>query len=577
MTTPTTPTLTTMTPVMTTMMTPVMKTMAVEGVELPPDVGPFCHLGDVVLIVRAMVTSVRELLVLRGINRTFKEAIDEYVFDVWFGVSNSTPCLIKPNSPALVKPNSPALVKLTGAVCNCQTCELNVATKLANLYAIEQILSAFRWKMPNGLLVAYEPQIFTAFATNQNRKVDELFMEYCDINYVFKQCSQCLVGYTWNTVFREAIMQDNPTRVEFLIANGADVDQRIFGNSSLCLAADTTKKPDIIRLLIDAGADVNCKNHKGEPMILDVRIDKLAIFLDYALPNKLHPNKNLDVNAADGQGKTLLMSVIGYANVGLVEKLVKKGANLQPVDRTNRSALNYALEKKVWSTFVKLVELGASLFNFVANEGFLVSILKVRSKDGDTLKAVKALVDNGADLEEIDKLDYDIYKFSNGSMKVFSEALIIIEGAMEKIKKPFINKQPTNSSCKTPLLRAASLGHEYIVSLLLTVNADMQAKDINGLGVFSHSGNPGILELLIKEAQKRNLTIVHDRNEDGNIALQHALRVSVFSPDKGTQMIIVLLEEGVNKKISNDFLNKEYGTVIKGFIPDDIKRLVTGF
>ena len=303
----------------------------------------------------------------------------------------------------------------------------------------------------------------------------------------------------------------------------------------------------------------------------------MAIFLDCALPNKLHPNKNLDVNAADGQGKTLLMSVIGYANVGLVEKLVKKGANLQSVNRTNRSALNYALEKNAWSTFAKLVELGAPLFNFVANEGFLVSILKVRSNHGEMLSAVKALVNNGASLDEIDKLDYDIYKYSNGNMKVFSEALIIIEGAMEKIKKPFINKQPTNSSCKTPLLRAASLGHEYTVSLLLTANADIQAKDINGLGVFSHASNPGVLKLLIKEAQKRNLTIVHDSNKDGNMALQHALRVSVFSPDKGAQMISILLEEGVNKKISKDFLNKEYGTVIKGFISDDIKRLVIGF
>ena len=262
MTTTMTPVMTTtMTPVMTTTMTPVMKTMAVEGVELPPDVRPFCHLGDVILIVRAMVTSVRELLVLRGINRTFREVINGYVFNVWFGVSSSVPCLIMPTGPGLVKP--------TTGVCGCQTCELNVATKLANLYAIEQILSAFRWKMPNGLSVAYEPQIFTAFATNQNRKVNELFMKYCDINFTFKQCEQSVFGYTWNTVFREAIMQDNPTRVEFLIANGADVDQRIFGNSSLCLAADTTKKPDIIRLLIDAGADVNCKNHKGEPMILE--------------------------------------------------------------------------------------------------------------------------------------------------------------------------------------------------------------------------------------------------------------------------------------------------------------------
>ena len=54
-----------------------------------------------------------------------------------------------------------------------------------------------------------------------------------------------------------------------------------------------------------------------------------------------------DVNAADEDGKTILMHASYFGDAGTVSLLIRRGANVKAVDRYRRTALHYACEKTV--------------------------------------------------------------------------------------------------------------------------------------------------------------------------------------------------------------------------------------
>src|SRR5690606_12994993 len=136
-------------------------------------------------------------------------------------------------------------------------------------------------------------------------------------------------------VFSEIIV-DNISEVEECIVDGADVNKKsIWGVSPLIIAVNHSDRIShkIVKLLIDAKADVNYSDEKGTiPIIYSSRkgyIDIVRWLLE----------ANADVNAKDKDGKTPLIHASIENQLEVVKLLVSKGADVSIKDNTGQDAI----------------------------------------------------------------------------------------------------------------------------------------------------------------------------------------------------------------------------------------------
>lgn len=112
-----------------------------------------------------------------------------------------------------------------------------------------------------------------------------------------------------------AITEGNTEKVERLLAEGADVNERyITGTTPLMFAISTTMNLDTINLLLNLGADVNAQNNDGyTALILAVSNDNMNRF--YVVNRLL--DCGADKTLKDKYGRTALDYVekFNYPNV----------------------------------------------------------------------------------------------------------------------------------------------------------------------------------------------------------------------------------------------------------------------
>ncbi len=148
---------------------------------------------------------------------------------------------------------------------------------------------------------------------------------------------------------------------------------------------------EIVKILVDAGADVNLKNKAGIPLLVaaitrgDMEIVNLLI------------SHGADVNAKDSSGTTILISAAFTGNDELVNTLVEKGAEVNAVGKDGASALLVATYRNRPEMAKILIDKGADV-NVKIDAGTPVLFA---SAYGD-LGTVKLLTEKGADINARD-------------------------------------------------------------------------------------------------------------------------------------------------------------------------------
>lgn len=146
-----------------------------------------------------------------------------------------------------------------------------------------------------------------------------------------------------------AAKRDREQVVKVLIQNGADINGR-YGDSETTVLIEGAKNPQIIRLLLEKGADASyVDKDQGSALLSFVRFNSggfkphTADDADTKLKieiTELLLQAGADINHADGSyGETVLMKAASNGNQYYVKYLIEKGADIKAKNKQGETVL----------------------------------------------------------------------------------------------------------------------------------------------------------------------------------------------------------------------------------------------
>ena len=245
------------------------------------------------------------------------------------------------------------------------------------------------------------------------------------------------------------------------------------------------KNLNILKELLKAGSDINCKNWKGKTPLME------ASSMGFTEAVELILNHNPNINEKSNKGRTALMYSLKYNHTKIAELLIHHNSDLKERDNMNSCILHYATGTQL-STFLFIISRGSfNIKNLVNNND--ETLYHFAAKSG-SLDIMNYLENNG-------QSPYNITKQHRNSLHYAAES-----GKIDVIKHIIsLNKFDINSvdlESKTPLMLAAYHGHYEATLFLIFQGADPSAISNNGYNVLDYivlSGNIELAKSLIKD------------------------------------------------------------------------------
>jgi serine/threonine protein kinase len=316
--------------------------------------------------------------------------------------------------------------------------------------------------------------------------------------------------YKWGILSRLGYLPKNldsdwNALINYLETGG---DPNVFQNTNILgqTFLFDNQNQEIVKLLIEKGADVNAQDHSDETALMHTNELKIA---------KLLIEKGADVNIQDANGRTALMHTI---NKEIAKLLIEKGADVNMQGNDGKTALMEARNKEIAEL---LISKGANV-NIQDRSG------QTALMETNHLNIAELLIAKGADVDTQNIYGRTALMRANHLQDV---ELLIEKGAN-------VNTQDKNG--ETALMHANSL---EIAELLIKKGADVNAQDKNGQTALMYTNFLEIAELLIEKGAD-----VHAQDENGETALFSAIERSSY------EIVALLVANGadVNAKNKNN-------------------------
>ena len=157
-----------------------------------------------------------------------------------------------------------------------------------------------------------------------------------------------------------AIAVGDIQRVRQLIGTGTDANADC-SEGPILYTAIREREPEIVRFLVDAGADVNARNSSGDPLlggaVISGEIEIARILVD----------AGADVNARSSRGDPLLYTAVTWSEIEGVRFLVDAGADVNARNDRGTSIVKAAFEEG--ESGLDFTEEEYEIFQFLLNAG----------------------------------------------------------------------------------------------------------------------------------------------------------------------------------------------------------------
>ncbi|OWZ12532.1 hypothetical protein PHMEG_00014290 [Phytophthora megakarya] len=286
--------------------------------------------------------------------------------------------------------------------------------------------------------------------------------------------------------------------IRFLVDSGANVNvSGTRGETSLMYAAENGNE-EVVRFLVAKGADINAVDYMNRTALIyatwkrenlnvirflvgkganvDTRTSDLSTPLLHICARysgelnvvEFLVDRGADFNAQDTTfGETPLMRASRNGRMDIVEYLVEVRADVNSVTNSKRTSLLYALEYDHLDVARFLVENGADI-EAADNEGWTPLMIATQKNNFD---AVRFLVESKADVNAIDQFKQTslMHAIREDNLKIIS---ILVHS------KTDVNALDYNGS--TTLSHAVLKNNSWVISFLVENGADVNALDLDG-------------------------------------------------------------------------------------------------
>ncbi len=340
-----------------------------------------------------------------------------------------------------------------------------------------------------GLLIAAEK--------NPNEKIVNLLLSSANIDEVSK-----------NNALWKSLTNSNPQVCKLIIDAGANVNDKNAQGETPLIVAYTKGHAEIVSVLLASGADANAKNANGETLLQieyskeNPSIDVMKILLENcAIPD-----------VKNTKGETLLQSECAKdrPNIDIIRFLIKGGANPNVKNNNGETPLSVICLKGNSGFLAILEELikGKADVNVKNKKGETLLQLEL-SKEYPNLGVITALIKGGADINvkntkgetllhvECKKQSPNIdivrllisggadvnAKNANGETPLFMACArdsLDTTGIVKALIGGEANIEEKNSNGETPLIVACANGKLNIASVLINSGADVESQNKNG-------------------------------------------------------------------------------------------------
>ena len=346
-----------------------------------------------------------------------------------------------------------------------------------------------------------------------------------------------------------AMHNDNPEVIRVLVGAGAkvnSVNMNSSGNTALIFAA-MYNTPDVLKALLDNEADITITNADGKiaydfaqnneklkdsDVISALEVKKpltYGEFLDHCKTDSLDDildtlnDSELDVNSLDENGRNALMFACMGNNSDVIGELIQRTNDINAQDKQGNTALMFACDSNNADAVNALLDSGADI-SITNQNGFAAIVFAMDNNSLKDTEIIPRLTPKPSDDEFIELC-------RTGSAEEITKA--VNAGA---------NIKAENSKGQTPLMIAAQNNTPEIISLLLDLGSDINHVD--------SMGNTA-LTLSFMSEHEENMNMLIDYGADADIqnnAGYNALMMSAKTKSIDTVMKLLEITSDVNAR-----------------------------
>jgi len=303
---------------------------------------------------------------------------------------------------------------------------------------------------------------------------------------------ECGASTAKEKVLLDAVRNGDSALAQQLLQKGADPNVTDDCGIPVITYGAALARPDLMKLLISSGADINSVDsfHRKPPLlwVIDSLFEE-----DVCAVVELLISAGAKVNLKGESGEPALTSAVLKENDRLLELLISAGADINYKDGEGLTAYSYAAKLGNQKLKRTLIDAGADPQIGVREyrEGYGEAAFFQAAADGRT-EVIEAMLANGTDVNGVNK------------SKVTALMRAVEDSTVDALLKAGADVNMKDDAGLTALTWAALFHRTSLLKKLIAAGADVNVQTPDGKTLLDLVTNPEVREVLVRAGARAN-------------------------------------------------------------------------